>query len=581
MLQCIAVCCVSAISALLYYRDLECVRVAVCCSVLQCVALPPSVLLCCIARLVVCVCCSVFHCVAVGCSVLRRVAVFCIAATGALFFQHNLGCVCVAVCCSVSQCVALCCDVLHCLHLYCNRSVAVCCSLLYMYVYIYIYIYMYVYASMHTLIYAIKCLTHSQIRLQMEQTAWAHRAAILINALEIAAHSTDIHLQNSSMYTQKSPTNLQKRPTYPQKSPVLSAQTHGDEAERRGSGGIHKLSKSLSVEDSVDGTHVFAHGEEAEGRGGWGIQRSLSAGHIMDGTHVSPPPLRTRTHRGGGGGAGEGDEEGEARRGSEGILRSLSYGDTAKEHYASAQELYVSTKGPFAPAKGPTVKAYIRRSHSVGDNLDVTRVSSPSLRKHALKGGGREEGGGGGGGKMYFEKACSDSALTAMDREIDSHRRKLTHTDRDRDKVRGNDRERHTYSDKDRESERQRDKDKDKDKNNDIDQDGYTKDFRRAVSAKEPYVSSQKPYVSTKEPCIPAKESTMKTSRASSHATSVDGREGAGRWGGAEREVTLNVLVGNVEIRHKQCTQLLARFDRCNVHVDPSARYHVKCMSHE
>ena len=62
-------------------RVLQCV--AVCCSVLQCVA----VLLQCVA-----VCYSVLQCVAVRCSVLQ----------------------CVAVCYSVLQCVAVCCSVLQC-----------------------------------------------------------------------------------------------------------------------------------------------------------------------------------------------------------------------------------------------------------------------------------------------------------------------------------------------------------------------------------------------------------------------------------------------------------------------------------
>ena len=100
--------------------------VAVCCSVLQCVAVTwimhtaahcntllhvavtrdsfvshyPCVAVCCSVLQCVAVCCSVLQCVAVCCSVLQ----------------------CVAVCCSVLQCVAVCCCVL--------QYVAVCCSVL-------------------------------------------------------------------------------------------------------------------------------------------------------------------------------------------------------------------------------------------------------------------------------------------------------------------------------------------------------------------------------------------------------------------------------------------------------------------
>jgi len=59
---------------------------AVCCSVLQCVPLPST-----IVRTI----CSVMQCVAVCCSVLQCIAV------------------CVAVCCSMLQRVAVCCGVVH------------------------------------------------------------------------------------------------------------------------------------------------------------------------------------------------------------------------------------------------------------------------------------------------------------------------------------------------------------------------------------------------------------------------------------------------------------------------------------
>ena len=89
--------------------DMLCVIVAVCCSVLQCVAVccsscasctpasPPSDLV-----HYLCNSCSVLQCVAVWCSVLQCVAVRCSALQ------------CVAVHCSVLQCVAVCCSVLQC-----------------------------------------------------------------------------------------------------------------------------------------------------------------------------------------------------------------------------------------------------------------------------------------------------------------------------------------------------------------------------------------------------------------------------------------------------------------------------------
>ena len=74
-------------------------------SVLQCVA-------------VVAVCCSVLRCVAVCCSVLG------IESHGYTILEAGNGMLrllqCVAVCCCVLQCVAVCCSVLQC--------VAVCCS---------------------------------------------------------------------------------------------------------------------------------------------------------------------------------------------------------------------------------------------------------------------------------------------------------------------------------------------------------------------------------------------------------------------------------------------------------------------
>ena len=90
----------------------EAFRVALCCSVLQCVAVFCSVLKC------VTVCCNVLQCDLVCCSVLRCVAVCCSVLECAVVCYSVLQYV--TVCCSVLQCVAVCCSVLQC--------VAVCCS---------------------------------------------------------------------------------------------------------------------------------------------------------------------------------------------------------------------------------------------------------------------------------------------------------------------------------------------------------------------------------------------------------------------------------------------------------------------
>ena len=71
----------------------------------------------------VAVCCSVLQCVAV----LQRVAVNVLQTPGSLAAAirgdaYGIVLQCVAVCCSVLQCVAVCCSVLQC--------VAVCCSVL-------------------------------------------------------------------------------------------------------------------------------------------------------------------------------------------------------------------------------------------------------------------------------------------------------------------------------------------------------------------------------------------------------------------------------------------------------------------
>ena len=96
------------VSRLRHLKPPKLSEVAVCCSVLQCIAV------CCSCS----VCCSVLQCikppklseVAVYCSVLQCVAVCC----SVLNFQNSQKLDCVAVCCSVLQCVAVCCSVLPC-----------------------------------------------------------------------------------------------------------------------------------------------------------------------------------------------------------------------------------------------------------------------------------------------------------------------------------------------------------------------------------------------------------------------------------------------------------------------------------
>ena len=90
-------------------------RVAACCSVLQCVAACCSVLqcvaVCCSVLQCVAVCCCGLQCVAVGCSVLQCVTVWCNMVQGVAGCCNMLQCV--AVCCSVLQCVAVCCTVIY------------------------------------------------------------------------------------------------------------------------------------------------------------------------------------------------------------------------------------------------------------------------------------------------------------------------------------------------------------------------------------------------------------------------------------------------------------------------------------
>ena len=65
----------------------------------------------------VAVCCSVLQCVVVSCSILYCVAVCCIQLQCAAACSHD-DCVCVcgieSECCSVLQCVAACCSVMPC-----------------------------------------------------------------------------------------------------------------------------------------------------------------------------------------------------------------------------------------------------------------------------------------------------------------------------------------------------------------------------------------------------------------------------------------------------------------------------------
>jgi len=103
---------------------LQCV--AVCCSVMQRVA----------------VSCSELQCVAVCCGVLQRVVLQCVTSLGFVQLSVYAVVLCVAVRCSVLQCVAVSCNMLQCVAVCCNVSqcnevccgvlqyVAMCCSVL-------------------------------------------------------------------------------------------------------------------------------------------------------------------------------------------------------------------------------------------------------------------------------------------------------------------------------------------------------------------------------------------------------------------------------------------------------------------
>jgi len=95
--------CVGALKKLrvyqLYVRVMQ--RVAVCCSVLQCIAFEktPGISIVCVGTAE---CCRVLPCVAVYCRVFPGIC------------SGN------TVCCSVLQCVAVCCSVLQCFSSYIN-----------------------------------------------------------------------------------------------------------------------------------------------------------------------------------------------------------------------------------------------------------------------------------------------------------------------------------------------------------------------------------------------------------------------------------------------------------------------------
>jgi len=108
VLQCVAVCCgeiearvhsFSHVSPILLFNShiqSQADRVAVCCSVLQCAVV------CCSVVQYVAVCCSVLQCVGISSSVASRLSNTAIGACP---------CISVAVCCSVMQCVAVYCSI--------------------------------------------------------------------------------------------------------------------------------------------------------------------------------------------------------------------------------------------------------------------------------------------------------------------------------------------------------------------------------------------------------------------------------------------------------------------------------------
>ena len=112
MLQCVVVCCNCADNHVTQHHGLHTlVCVAVCCSVLQCVAIVKINML---LNTMVCRHIDVLQCAAACCSVL-----LCDAIVQINMLPNPMVCrciyvlQCVAVCCSVLQCVAVCCSVLQ------------------------------------------------------------------------------------------------------------------------------------------------------------------------------------------------------------------------------------------------------------------------------------------------------------------------------------------------------------------------------------------------------------------------------------------------------------------------------------
>ena len=109
VLHCVAMCC-SRVGKVCPSTHRRWFYVAVCCSVLKCVA----------------VCCDVLQCVVICCSMLRCVVVGysgkSVSLDSSLLVSHRSVSQCVAVCCIMLQCVAVCCSGLNC--------VAACCSVL-------------------------------------------------------------------------------------------------------------------------------------------------------------------------------------------------------------------------------------------------------------------------------------------------------------------------------------------------------------------------------------------------------------------------------------------------------------------
>ena len=127
VLQCVAVYCRLLFRATFSFLSCIYVRGAVCCRVLQCVT----------------VCCSVFQCVAVCCVVLQ----------------------CVTVCCSVLQCVAVCCSVLQCAAVRCSVLQCVATESLLLCKHVRLFVYtqrsFVLYNTLHQYMYVVQCVVHT------------------------------------------------------------------------------------------------------------------------------------------------------------------------------------------------------------------------------------------------------------------------------------------------------------------------------------------------------------------------------------------------------------------------------------